>query len=63
MEETREADKPYKFLFIVVLCSVMIIVGVALVFWAMQNEKEVTVIDIRLSDNMSTPVDFDGFEN
>ena len=60
MEEAREADKPYKFLFIVVLCSVMIIIGVGLVFWAMRNEKEVTVIDIRLSDNMSTPVDFDG---
>lgn len=53
-------ERPYKLLLVIALCSVMIVVGVALVFWAMQNEKEVTVIDIRLSDNMSAPVDFDG---
>lgn len=38
--------------------AVMIVIGVALVFWAMWNEKEVNVISVQLSDGASAPVEF-----
>lgn len=38
--------------------AVMIIIGVGLMIWAMWNEQEVNVIDVRLSDGASAPVEF-----
>ena len=48
-----------KFLVAITACALMIILGVGLVFWAMWNERQVTVIDIRLANASSMPIEFD----
>ena len=47
-----------KLLVTITAVSLMIVIGVALVFWAMWNEKVVSVIDITLSGDASSSVDF-----
>ena len=47
-----------KFLVAITGIALMIVIGVGLVFWAMRNEREVTVIGISLSGDASSAVDF-----